>query len=194
MKKMRSEGFSIVEISLVLAIAGLIFIMTFIALPALQKSERDTERRESVIKFIDTLKKYQQNTRGSLPSKDMHIKGEDAVADRGKTEDWTYTDDLSWGKFYADYFTDNFTDASGNYFNWEISECGNDTIGGGCVVRSIKDGISLLPETTFEDNEYTMYIVTGATCDGDTAVKSANPRKVAVLYVMERVGVYCNNT
>ena len=38
-------GFTIIEVVLVLAIAGLIFLMVFIALPALQRSQRDTERR-----------------------------------------------------------------------------------------------------------------------------------------------------
>ena len=38
-------GFTIIEVVLVLAVAGLIFLMVFIALPTLQRSQRDTQRK-----------------------------------------------------------------------------------------------------------------------------------------------------
>ncbi|MEE0888252.1 MAG: type II secretion system protein [Candidatus Saccharimonadaceae bacterium] len=40
------KGFTIIEVVLVLAIAGLIFLMVFVALPALQRNQRDTQRRQ----------------------------------------------------------------------------------------------------------------------------------------------------
>ena len=43
-------GFTIIEVVLVLAIAGLIFLMVFIAFPALQRSQRDTQRRNDLSK------------------------------------------------------------------------------------------------------------------------------------------------
>ena len=36
------KGFTIIEVVLVLAVAGLIFLMVFLALPALQRAQRDT--------------------------------------------------------------------------------------------------------------------------------------------------------
>lgn len=39
------RGFTLIEVILVLAIAALIFLMVFIALPALQSSQRDTSRK-----------------------------------------------------------------------------------------------------------------------------------------------------
>ncbi len=44
----KEKGFTIIEVVLVLAIAGLIFAMVFIALPALQRSQRNTERRRNL--------------------------------------------------------------------------------------------------------------------------------------------------
>ena len=35
------KGFTIIEVVLVLAIAGLIFLMVFVALPALQRGQRE---------------------------------------------------------------------------------------------------------------------------------------------------------
>ncbi len=41
----QNKGFTIIEVVLVLAIAALIFLMVFVALPTLQQSQRDTERK-----------------------------------------------------------------------------------------------------------------------------------------------------
>ena len=43
-----NKGFTIIEVVLVLAIAGLNFLMVFIALPALQRNQRDTQRKTSL--------------------------------------------------------------------------------------------------------------------------------------------------
>lgn len=61
------KGFTIIEVVLVLAIAGLIFLMVFIALPALQRSQRDTQRREDVSRFVSQLTSYATNNRGAIP-------------------------------------------------------------------------------------------------------------------------------
>jgi prepilin-type N-terminal cleavage/methylation domain-containing protein len=66
----KQKGFTIIEVVLVLAIAGLIFLMVFIALPALQRGQRDTQRRDDVSRFISQLSSYATNNRGSLPTED----------------------------------------------------------------------------------------------------------------------------
>lgn len=63
-----AKGFTIIEVVLVLAIAGLIFLMVFIALPALQRSQRDTQRRDDVSSFVSQLTSYSTNNKGALPS------------------------------------------------------------------------------------------------------------------------------
>lgn len=60
-------GFTIIEVVLVLAIAGLIFLMVFIALPALQRSQRNTEYRNRVSMMITMLDRYKANNRGRYP-------------------------------------------------------------------------------------------------------------------------------
>ena len=62
------KGFTIIEVVLVLAIAGLIFLMVFIALPALQRGQRDTQRRDDVSTFVSQLTSYATNNRGALPA------------------------------------------------------------------------------------------------------------------------------
>ena len=62
------KGFTIIEVVLVLAIAGLIFLMVFIALPALQRNQRDTRRKNDLSTFASALQNYAANNRGRYPS------------------------------------------------------------------------------------------------------------------------------
>ena len=50
-----------------LAIAGLIFMMVFIALPSLQRSQRDTQRSNDIARVQTALNQYQANNRGAIP-------------------------------------------------------------------------------------------------------------------------------
>ena len=64
----KRNAFTIIEVVLVLAIAGLIFLMVFIALPALQRSQRNTRRRQDVSRIASAVTAYYSNT-GSMPFK-----------------------------------------------------------------------------------------------------------------------------
>ena len=64
----KERGFTIIEVVLVLAIAGLIFLMVFIALPALQRNQRDTQRKNDIGRVLTALQSYQSNNRGSIPT------------------------------------------------------------------------------------------------------------------------------
>lgn len=64
----KQQGFTIIEVVLVLAIAGLIFLMVFLALPALQKSQRDTVRRNSLSTFSSQVTQFQANNKGAVPA------------------------------------------------------------------------------------------------------------------------------
>ena len=61
------KGFTIIEVVLVLAIAGLIFLMVFIALPAMQRSQRDTQRRQDYSALSSAITSYVTNNNGNLP-------------------------------------------------------------------------------------------------------------------------------
>ena len=63
----RKAGFTIIEVVLVLAIAGLIFLMVFIAVPALQASQRDAQRRSDVGVIVGAVKNYMKNNNGKAP-------------------------------------------------------------------------------------------------------------------------------
>jgi prepilin-type N-terminal cleavage/methylation domain-containing protein len=64
----RSRGFTIIEVVLVLAIAGLIFLMVFIALPSLQRSQRDTQRKQDLSRIQTQITSYSNNNKGNIPT------------------------------------------------------------------------------------------------------------------------------
>ena len=65
--KQTKKGFTIIEVVLVLAIGGLIFMMVFIALPALQRSQRNSQRREDIDRMYSAIIEYQKHNSGNLP-------------------------------------------------------------------------------------------------------------------------------
>lgn len=67
-QKNNEKGFTIIEVVLVLAIAGLIFLMVFIALPALQRGQRDAQRRSDLSRALTKVTDYSTNNRGNLPA------------------------------------------------------------------------------------------------------------------------------
>lgn len=54
-QNLAKKGFTIIEVVLVLAIAGLIFLMVFLALPVLQRSQRDTQRKQDIAMVVTAL-------------------------------------------------------------------------------------------------------------------------------------------
>lgn len=62
------SGFTIIEVVLVLAIAGLIFLIVFLAVPALQRSQRDTQRKSDIGRFMAQINSYQSNNKGLVPA------------------------------------------------------------------------------------------------------------------------------
>ena len=110
-KNDNKKGFTIIEVVLVLAIAGLIFAMVFIALPALQRSQRDQSRKndastvaaaisnwnaanrnggafneESLRKYVDKLDQYDKSSelKVATPGASMSVAGNEVKVMRGK--------------------------------------------------------------------------------------------------------------
>lgn len=67
-QELKQKGFTIIEVVLVLAIAALIFLMVFIALPALQRNQKDQARRTVMGKVASAVTTYQSNRRSQQPT------------------------------------------------------------------------------------------------------------------------------
>jgi prepilin-type N-terminal cleavage/methylation domain-containing protein len=61
----KEKGFTLIEIVLVLAIAGLILVIVFLAVSGAQKSRRDTQRKSDNARLLSQVESYASNNSGS---------------------------------------------------------------------------------------------------------------------------------
>lgn len=81
------SGFTIIEVVLVLAIAGLIFLMVFIALPNMQRSQRDTQRRNDYSALSANITQYITNNNGALPNVGAVVSANKYINETGEDPD-----------------------------------------------------------------------------------------------------------
>lgn len=67
-KLKNQKGFTIIEVLIVLAIAGLILLIVFLAVPALQRNSRNTQRRSDIAGIQAATANFASNNNGSLPT------------------------------------------------------------------------------------------------------------------------------
>ncbi|MES2971664.1 MAG: prepilin-type N-terminal cleavage/methylation domain-containing protein [Patescibacteria group bacterium] len=63
-----SKGFTIIEVLIVLAIAGLILLIVFLAVPALQRNSRNTQRKNDIGRLGGSATEFVSNNNGTLPT------------------------------------------------------------------------------------------------------------------------------
>jgi len=63
----QQRGFTIIEVMIVLAIAGLIMVVVLVAVPQLQRNQRDSARQNVTARFSTELGNYSSNNNGAYP-------------------------------------------------------------------------------------------------------------------------------
>ncbi len=67
LKKLKSNrGFTIIEVLIVLAIAGLILLIVFLAVPALQRNSRNTQRGNDAARALGAAQEVLNNNNGDM--------------------------------------------------------------------------------------------------------------------------------
>jgi prepilin-type N-terminal cleavage/methylation domain-containing protein len=165
----KKKGFTIIEVVLVLAIAGLIFLMVFLALPALQRSQRDTQRKNDLSRAQTAIVSYAANNRGALPANTK----------------------AAWSAFSAQYITptasDSFIDPLGA------------PAGSTDTFYVFTPNVSEPSPIVGDDNSFNattqnnVYFSIGFTCDTGGSIVAAGNRKVALRMYLEGGGVACVN-
>jgi prepilin-type N-terminal cleavage/methylation domain-containing protein len=67
-KLKNNKGFTIIEVLIVLAIAGLIMLIVFLAVPALQRNARNTTARNEAAVVLGATNEFMTNNNGKLPA------------------------------------------------------------------------------------------------------------------------------
>lgn len=68
LKKSQSEGFTIIEVMIVLAIAALILLIVLLAVPALQRNSRNTALKNDASAVSAGVNEYKSNNDGANPT------------------------------------------------------------------------------------------------------------------------------
>ena len=192
MKKDKS-GFTIIEVVLVLAIAGLIFLMVFIALPALQRSQRDTQRRNDVSRVATALTQYQANHGGNLPSGGSGFSG----CSTANVNPFPTTKVPVACQFIRDYLnpsdaTENeFVDPSGAFYTVALY---GDIFEEGPLKTAITNFKTSPTDKPTYPLASTIYIFVRATCNGEYPEYTGNlgdTGKYAIALKLEGAGTIC---
>ena len=132
--KKKTEGFTIIEVMIVLVIAAVIILIVFLAVPALQRNSRNNQRKNDVARVSAAITEYANNNDGDLPS--------------------AYTD-----------VDDEYVGSLGYYTT--------------ATIQTSAPAASAITEEA-------LFIVTGATCDGNTVdASSGTDRQFAMVYAVE---------
>lgn len=163
------KGFTIIEVVLVLAIAGLIFIMVFVALPNLQRSQRDTQRRDDYSQLAANISNYMTSNGGQLPKPG-------ATLDTSK------------------YINENGLDPYGQPYNLTIAKCKSGT-GNNVICGEDTDSPSISKLNSVEGTASShVYVIENATCnmieDASVPIYNSSSR-LYVVYGQLESGTYC---
>jgi prepilin-type N-terminal cleavage/methylation domain-containing protein len=101
----RQSGFTVIEMMIVLAVAGVIMLIVFLAVPALQRSARNTERKNDAAAIAGAVATFSNDNNGPLPNRI-----------RNDTTNQAFQVDFS-----IDYDETNFSTATLSYYNHFVS-------------------------------------------------------------------------
>lgn len=175
-KRKREQGFSIIEVLIVLAIAGLLMAVIFIAVPQLQRNARDNARQNLVNRLKSEMETYSSNNQGKYPL---------------STAACGATDSGKWCDFFTRYVSGKIDvqdpSTGSNVITATPGTSGSATAS---YVAPYAAGIAL------PANAGVMGIITGAKCDGEgvaaSGTASATTKNFAVVMGLDRAGTrYC---
>lgn len=171
-QQIKQAGFTIIEVVLVLAIAALIFLMVFIALPALQRSQKDAARKSDLSRAITALNSWQSNNRGALPtiSPTNTYGTQDANGAASPTTSLLARYLLAGG--------DEFRDPSGKPYTFVLSPA---------TLPTTADA------TMSDESVVRIFVSEASTCNGEGITDGQGNRKVAFRIVLEGGGVLCQS-
>lgn len=186
MSKESKKGFTIIEVVLVLAIAGLIFLMVFIALPALQRGQRNTQREDDLARVLTAVNDFQTNNNGKTP---FNI-GTDNSGGRLGTFVIRYLDGEC--RSTTDTGTEGVFSSCGQQFSDPQGEPYSLVYNGSAKGKTYTADQSDVSDDI--DDERTFYAYTYASCGDEGKVKKGTGERDVAIFLKEEGGaIACND-
>lgn len=208
--KKNKQGFTLLEVVLVLAMASLIFLAMAITIPNLVRNQKDTDRRAQFGQLLSKITLYQANNRKALPEISASTNPDGTPIEKIFLS-WNETQQKyenaiggssEWLEFVNDqkYLPESFHDPDGKQYNISITTC-NTSVGTGNICNSTEYFQSATERKTIQDffnasfpNDHLVLVVINARCyTADKLIATSGKRVVSVLYKYENGGTYCEN-
>ncbi len=179
LKDRKQSGFTIIEVMIVLAIAGLILVVVLVAIPQLQRNQRNNARQSNLSRVVTEVNNYSGNNNGRIPSSATDISSFSSRYLGGiNVEDPTTGENLAvvyqTGVSGVPPLSDDAAVIVVND-NGTAGDTGDDfsevTAGGGDLGAA--------------------YFQTSSECDGETIATGAGARSFAIWTVLEGGAIYC---
>lgn len=189
------KGFTIIEVVLVLAIAGLIFLMVFLGLPALQRAQRDTARKQDVAMVVTALHNWKANNQG---------RGYAALGN-SKLEENTTQDDYDRENGITKRINSIENNPLNNYVGFKKDDNSNKndsssslSLNTSFIKTYTSSGTIVRFPNAFFEEKRSIAIVINQGCNnmetfknGDVTLRDNKPGAAAVIHSLESGGAYC---
>ena len=168
-KSNNSEGFTIIEVMIVLAVAALILLIVLLAVPALQRNSRNTALKNDASTVAGGISTFESDNEGTVPT--LVTTTYNSTNIPGDTQ----------GAAGTAYIT-NGTNSE------NVSLQGSTTVVYDATVGDVPTATSKINGTTITTG--TIYVINGSTCNGGGAVSAtgASSRTFAIVFLEETSG------
>ena len=183
-KHKQKHGFTIIEVVLVLAIAGLIFLMVFIALPALQRAQRDRERGNNLSEIAAAMQNFRRHNNGRLPGTIVSGNNRGRACFMQSGSGCSTLTDLNG--FLSRYTTDFVDPSTGKPYQF---------VAAGISGSSCKEQVTKMSKggNLFKSYSFSAIVICYETICGDADVyeKTKDRNSAAIYYNLEAGGAVC---
>lgn len=170
--KKSQKGFTIIEVALVLAIGALIFLVVFLAVPALQRNQRNDARHRDVSNIVTAVSSWAAN------NTQKNLATEAGTSNQVDTTTGTGNSGTALGRY--------LDSVSSNTEIVNVVTADSSWFGDGNIPASLY---------TDDGQPIKITVVVGAQCDGTSALADAPARSAAVVGSTETTGEpvpYCS--
>ncbi len=187
-KPLNKKGFTIIEVLIVLAIAGLILLIVFLAVPALQRNARNTQRKNDAAALQSAMANFSSNNNGSLPTQLGYVTADTksiAVSCNGAAPGGiTQVDTATYTGANCPNTNANYEQGKTGYYDVSNTDVPWIHYVAAATAPTVVAVTTTATDTTVNQNSLLVYA--GYSCPASTGgAPVANPRAMAVWFVTE---------
>ncbi len=194
LKKSNNQGFTIIEVMIVLAIAALILLIVLLAVPALQRSARNTQRKNDISAVAAAISNFIANNGGALPTQAGYSNADPTTLILGCSGTTPTLGSGTWVSLASDTtYTGSCTSTNTNS---ETAKMGLYALNGSKSPVYITSGTSFTANTNLANasasvvtpDSFIINLGYGCNSTNSGPDTTANPRTASILYSTETGG------